>query len=194
MSEHQSLLVQTLKYGEERQTQSLRCEGFENYGERRIITPKHTKTHQQKVVWYEWLGNGGERRRPSKFRRKKTIDREEEVGCMCIEVICNCVEVEVVHKWIDRVYWKCIDWLCLLAPPSISRLICQGGVAGATFAFSVHSQIFHPRLQVDNGRRGNRLTACGHATSRAKCSLEVASFNLWTRISCHTEGMSRWWK
>ena len=23
---------------------------------------------------------------------------EEEVGCMCIEVICNCVEVEVVHK------------------------------------------------------------------------------------------------
>ena len=40
---------------------------------------------------------------------------EEEVGCMCIEVICNCVEVEVVHKWIDRVYWKCIDWLCLLA-------------------------------------------------------------------------------
>ena len=83
---------------------------------------------------------------------------------------------------------------CSLAPPSISRLICQGGVAGATFAFSVHSQIFHPRLQVDNGRRGNRLTACGHATSRAKCSLEVASFNLWTRISCHTEGMSRWWK
>ena len=119
---------------------------------------------------------------------------EEEVGCMCIEVICNCVEVGLVHKWIDRVYWKCIDWLCLLAPPSISRLICQGGVAGATFAFSVHSQIFHPRLQVDNGRRGNRLTACGHATYRAKCSLEIASFNLWTWISCNTEGMLGWWK
>ena len=53
MSEHQSLLVQTLKYGEERQTQSLRCEGFENYKERRTAKPKHTKTHQHKVVWYE---------------------------------------------------------------------------------------------------------------------------------------------
>ena len=33
---------------------------------------------------------------------------------------------------------------CLLAPPSISRWICQGGVAGATFASSAFSDISFP--------------------------------------------------
>ena len=194
MSEHQSLLVQTLKYGEERRTQSLRCEGFENYKERRTAKPKHTKTHQHKVVWYEWLGNGGERRRPSKFRRKKTIDR----GGSWLHVHRSYLQLR--WSWTcPQVNWPSVlkvHWLALLA--CLHRPVSRGWSAreGSPGRLSrrVHSQIFHSRLQVDNGRRRNRLTACVHATSRAKCSLEIASFNLWTWISCHTEGMLGWWK
>ena len=89
--------MQTLEYGEERLTQSLRCEGFENYEERRITTPKHTKHTNTKLCGMNDLEmverEGG--RANSGGRKQLT---EEEVGCMCIEVICNCVEVEVVHK------------------------------------------------------------------------------------------------
>ena len=164
---------------------------MEREGQQHQNIQKHTNTKLCVMNDLEMVEREGGRAN-SGGRKQLT---EEEVGCMCIEVICNCVEVGLVHKWIDRVYWKCIDWLCLLACTAQYLAVdLPGRGRGATFAFSVHSQIFHSRLQVDNGRRGNRLTACGHAPSRAKCSLEIASFNLWTCISCDTEGMLEWWK
>ena len=85
----------------------------------RMEKDNNTKTYKNTptescVVWMTW-----------KWWREKAAEQipaEENnwqwrklAACAAVEVICNCIEVELVHKWIDRVYWKCIDWLYLLA-------------------------------------------------------------------------------
>ena len=96
-----------------------------------------------------WRENGG------KFWRKKTILLGEENKFLRKKTIAggSCPPSALI---------------CTQTTPSISWLIRHGssaeGVVGATFT-EVHSRIFHPVLQIDNGEPGNGVTAFHHAIS-----------------------------